>query len=221
MIALLTGVLNEAMFEKNMLRLEEDRFEREMTCGTLVDCCGVMFDSIGQEHLVEDGEVRGDGVRAMLPEIAELFEEHRVAYTHYDLEAMVSVMDTDGSGAINRTEFCRGILQMAQDIRPMLVMELHHEGMAFHKSKAAAIETSVLRLQQQLSELLRQQLRELPEQLSELLLAELADVRRGPSPHAHAPPSLNDAAVAALRRNRTNGAEDAAAAEYLEAALAR
>lgn len=131
MIALLTGVLSEAMFEKNMLRMDEGRQEREYMIKEFVVACGELFDTIGRNSL---GETQTDDVHAMLPEIAELFDEFQVPYTRYDLESMISVMDTDGSGAINRTEFCRGILQMAQEIRPMLVMELHHESMRLQNS---------------------------------------------------------------------------------------
>merc|ERR1719401_2418191 len=44
MIALLTGVIHENMFEKNQMRLEEQRNEREIQRKMVVEKCGELFE---------------------------------------------------------------------------------------------------------------------------------------------------------------------------------
>merc|ERR1719203_1675951 len=52
MIALLTGVISEAMFEKNIMRLEDQRTEREHLKRSIVRSCSEMFDEL--ERNTED-----------------------------------------------------------------------------------------------------------------------------------------------------------------------
>mmetsp|Transcript_3271 Transcript_3271/g.8338 ORF Transcript_3271/g.8338 Transcript_3271/m.8338 type:complete len:144 (+) Transcript_3271:3-434(+) len=59
---------------------------------------------------------------------------------------MIDLMDTDGSGSVNKSEFCRCLLQIAEnseDLRPMLMMELHYDSMSFLKSKLSDFETKM------------------------------------------------------------------------------
>merc|ERR1719215_1755123 len=59
---------------------------------------------------------------------------------------MIDLMDTDGSGSVNKSEFCRCLLQIAEnseDLRPMLMMELHYDSMSFLKSKLADFEAKM------------------------------------------------------------------------------
>jgi len=43
MIALLTGVISESMFEKNQLKIEEDRKEKEATTALINEICETMY----------------------------------------------------------------------------------------------------------------------------------------------------------------------------------
>merc|ERR1719326_2862649 len=56
MIALLTGVISESMFEKNQVRLEEERFEREEKRKILNTLCSDFFDEIVQAQLQLEGQ---------------------------------------------------------------------------------------------------------------------------------------------------------------------
>jgi len=143
MLALLTGVISEAMFEKNILRLEDQRTERERLRRLLAHACMDMFDDI--EHN-EQGEAQREVLLRLLPRIALMFDEHNVPYTRHDLVCMIDLMDTDASGSVNRTEFCRGVLQLAEEVRPMLIMELHNDSMTYFKAKTGDLMDMVDRL---------------------------------------------------------------------------
>mmetsp|Transcript_13731 Transcript_13731/g.37111 ORF Transcript_13731/g.37111 Transcript_13731/m.37111 type:complete len:761 (+) Transcript_13731:164-2446(+) len=143
MIALLTGVISEAMFQKNQVKLEEERQEREVTRKILLETCQIMFDESVMEGV--DGVSREQLV-LLLPRIREMFDALNVPYTTHDLEDMVEVMDTDGSGSINKSEFCRGLLHIAEnsdDLRPMLMMELHYDSMSYLKKSISEFESNV------------------------------------------------------------------------------
>ena len=59
MIALLTGVISESMFEKNQLRVDEERLERESKRKMLSEQFGELFDEIIEEHLETGGPLDG------------------------------------------------------------------------------------------------------------------------------------------------------------------
>lgn len=132
MIALLTGVISEAMFEKNILRCEEERTEREFMFETVEKACADIFDTTVTG---EQGEAHKDELAKMLPKVAKVFEENGLPYTRHDLVCMMELMDTDASGSINRQEFCRGIMQIVEEVRPMLIMELHYDSITYFKSR--------------------------------------------------------------------------------------
>jgi len=137
MIALLTGVISEAMFEKNQLRLQEERTDREMTRQALLEKCQTIFDEVVLATGSDEDEVPKETLMRTLPRLHETFDTLNLPYTAHDLQDMLEVMDTDGSGTINKSEFCRGILHIAEnseDLRPMLMMELHYDSISFLKS---------------------------------------------------------------------------------------
>uniref|UniRef100_A0A7S2LRT0 EF-hand domain-containing protein n=1 Tax=Zooxanthella nutricula TaxID=1333877 RepID=A0A7S2LRT0_9DINO len=131
MIALLTGVISEAMFEKNILRSEEERSERDAMFKTVAKACASIFDST----YTQDGEATREDLVNVLPKVARVFEDNGLPYTKHDLVCMLELMDTDASGSIDRTEFCRGILQIVEDVRPMLIMELHYDSITYFKNR--------------------------------------------------------------------------------------
>eukprot|EP00930_Biecheleria_cincta_P006943 TRINITY_DN108070_c0_g1_i1.p1 TRINITY_DN108070_c0_g1~~TRINITY_DN108070_c0_g1_i1.p1 ORF type:complete len:692 (-),score=125.19 TRINITY_DN108070_c0_g1_i1:56-2131(-) len=123
MIGLLTGLVCESMFDKNHLRLEEERLDREATRRRIVARLEEVFDSITDEH---NDEASTEKVLQLLPVISNLFVEEEVTFAMHDLEEIAGLMDVDGSGTISKTEFCRGILQIAEGLSPVSIMELHY-----------------------------------------------------------------------------------------------
>jgi len=129
MIALLTGVISESMFDKNNLRMEEERMERENTRKLLVLTCEKLFDELPSQ-CQDKPRVEGAHtweVLGLLPQIAMLFESEGIDYASEDLFCMLDVMDSTGSGTITREEFKFCIVQMAEGVvRPLLIMRIYY-----------------------------------------------------------------------------------------------
>jgi len=135
MIALLTGVISESMFEKNNMRMEEERMDREQTRKLLVRTCEDWFDEVSTLHGSGSSAQRED-VALMLPRIAALFEQEGVDYAGEDLDEMLDIIDCDGSEVIDKNEFRHFIVQMAEGVRPLLLMELYYAvGMVRRRSE--------------------------------------------------------------------------------------
>jgi voltage-gated sodium channel len=122
MIALLTGVISESMFEKNSLRLESERLERESKRKMLVHELQVLFESFQDEY----GEASIVDVFERLTEVEEFLASKGIDYSRQDLEQCVPLMDADDNGSISNSEFVHGILSVAEEIRPMSIAELYH-----------------------------------------------------------------------------------------------
>jgi len=123
LIGLLTGLVCESVFEKNQLRLDEERAEGEAKRQFLKERCEELFDRIAHNAR---GEATVDDVKSILPLISDLFIQEGVSFAYHDLQGTAYVMDTDNSGTIDKEEFCRGVLQIADGLRPMSIMELHY-----------------------------------------------------------------------------------------------
>jgi len=124
MVALLTGVISETMFEKNALRQEQDRTERDATRRMLIRTCGELFDELRTNS---KGEAIRDSIPKVLPRIARLFKDLGVEFSQEDLVNMMDCLDLDDSGAVSREEWRRCIVQMAEGVRPLQIMELYHK----------------------------------------------------------------------------------------------
>jgi len=123
MVAVLTGLVCEAMFEKNAMKLEEEQHEGEVKRKFLIEKLEMTFDMLPHNEL---GEATYEDVMKIVPQISKLFMDAAVPFMRSELENVVQVMDTDGSGNIDKNEFCRGVLQLAEGLRPMSIMELHY-----------------------------------------------------------------------------------------------
>jgi voltage-gated sodium channel len=123
MIALLTGVISESMFEKNDMRKEEERLSHETMRNTMQVQCKRLFGSLTLDE--EDSATTKD-VKALVPEMALTFETAGVFFSQFDLEKIVDYMDVDESGTIDEEEFTRGMLVLAEGVRPISIQEVHH-----------------------------------------------------------------------------------------------
>lgn len=124
---ILTGVITEAIIEKNQARIEEERVQREKKRHFLEEQSGLLFDEV--DFLSHDGVVTGALTRAEimshLDMFIQLFALVKVAFTVHDLERMFAVMDVQDTGQIERCEFVHGIAELSEDVRPMSIMELN------------------------------------------------------------------------------------------------
>jgi len=124
MIALLTGVISESIFEKNALRIEEARIETETRNQSLCQSCTALFNELCPD---EDGEITRQDVQEILPKLADLFDQLDLEYTEAEFEVMVEVMDTNHNNLIDKTEFIEAVLRQAEGVRPMSMQEMQYD----------------------------------------------------------------------------------------------
>jgi len=123
MIALLTGVIHESMFQKNQLRQEEERKEHSNARQQLQMRSDAMFTEIVNQ---ETGEASIEDVKELTPDIADMFCALGVEYDPQVLDHFTSLIDTDNSGTVSKAEFQHGILSMAAGAQSMSTMELYY-----------------------------------------------------------------------------------------------
>jgi len=124
MIALLTGVISESMFEKNQVRMVEERQEREKKRKELNEILEDIWSGLptGSSGVAQRSDVEG-----VIPEVENVFEDRSIPYAGHDFEGIVEIMDKNGSGTISKTEFCQCILVIAEGVRPISIIEIHSE----------------------------------------------------------------------------------------------
>jgi len=124
MIALLTGVISESIFEKNALRIEEARVEHEQRNEIILNTCGAIFD---QCPCNEDDEITRQDVEDVLPQIAELLDKFDVDYTDHELEHITDLMDKNCNDLIDRSEFTETIMRQVEGVKPMSMQEMQYD----------------------------------------------------------------------------------------------
>jgi len=123
LVAVLTGVIMESMFQKSDLKKVEAREEMDRRRKELVTRCTLLFDTLEQD---DNGHVTPDEVSEIVPDIGNLFKEMGVIYAQDELDRMAEVMDADKSYSISSEEFHHFIQQMADGVRPMLILEVYY-----------------------------------------------------------------------------------------------
>lgn len=122
MIALLTGVISESMFEKNQVKIQQEGKEREEKRARFRAQFGDLFDTLDADcdGVVSKAELQG------APQImAKAFATEGLHIAESELDNMFKVLDIDGSGFIDRDEFVHGTVQLSDAISPLSIMELH------------------------------------------------------------------------------------------------
>merc|ERR1712217_218584 len=89
MIALLTGVISESMFEKNALRRDSERMEREQKRKDLHLALESIFRQL---EIDDDGEAAKDAVNNTVPSIANVLQELGIHFRSDDLEKVIQIM---------------------------------------------------------------------------------------------------------------------------------
>jgi len=124
MIALLTGVINESMFEKNCMRQEEMRNEQEQMRKSLQHECGRLFDHY---DVVKTGEIKTTDLVHLLPKVNKLMETSGVFFTLDDIKTMLFLMDKNETGRITKEHFIRGVITLAGGVKSISVEEVHRD----------------------------------------------------------------------------------------------
>lgn len=123
MIALLTGVISESMFEKNQLRAAEERREREQTREVMQEKCKEMFNSM---ELNEEKEASIEELKALLPFVCEMFDGFGIEYMQHEVDNVLAISDTNHSGYISETEFVSGIMSLCDRLSAASIQEVFY-----------------------------------------------------------------------------------------------
>lgn len=129
-IAMLTGVISESMFEKNEMRKEEQRSEHEAMRCALGDNSRELFLSLSLDG---GGEASVQDCKTLAPRMVHMMESAGATVTYADISRMIDNMDTDGSARIGVDEFVSTIDAIAEGLSPLGIQEVHHEVGAINK----------------------------------------------------------------------------------------
>lgn len=123
MIAMLTGVINESMFENNEMHKEEKRHQHELMRVSLGDKCADIFMGLEQN---EDGEAYVSEVQRVAGDVVQLVEAAGAHIAHGDTTKIIAHMDIDHSGTVSIVEFVDTIEKLAEGLSPMAILDVHH-----------------------------------------------------------------------------------------------
>jgi len=123
MIAMLTGVINESMFENNELKKEEKRLEHEAQRRLLGERAIEIFENL---EVDENGEVPLDEIKKLAPQMLALLEAAGARVDHGDILKLIENTDVDDSGTINIEEFVHAMEKVAEGLTPLTMLEVHH-----------------------------------------------------------------------------------------------
>lgn len=118
------ALINESILEKNQVRMEAERVQREIKRRRVQRQCFNFFDSID----VNNNRVLPiEELSSQVDNIASVLERNGVIYQLSDLHTMFRIMDVNDTGMIDRSEFVQAIVDLSDQIRPMSIMELHYQ----------------------------------------------------------------------------------------------
>jgi len=123
MIALLTGVISESMFDKNQTRVQELRQEREQKREVLKLKSVELFALVEKDGV---GRARPTDLEVVLPYVREMFEKLDIEYMEQEFDVILSMCDLDESGTISETEFVSGILSLCDGVRAASILEVYY-----------------------------------------------------------------------------------------------
>merc|ERR1719468_353490 len=108
------------------------RREKEILYNAFAFSAAKVFDSAEKECVTHNE------LLTFLPMLTELLDECGVQYNDGDLLQILKLLDTGVAGGVDKVRFCRGLLQLIEDVRPLLLMELHTDGIAYFKCRMDA-----------------------------------------------------------------------------------
>jgi len=127
MIALLTGVISESMFQKNEVRKEQARIEQEDMKNIIIQKCEIMFAEIDPSHfMLGTEEVKVDVLVDHAKDMCSMLAACGIQFSLMDMLRIIEFMDVDGTGLIGVDEFVKSMLKVADGMSPMSIQELQH-----------------------------------------------------------------------------------------------
>jgi len=138
-IAMLTGVISESMFEKNEMRKQEAREEHEEMRLNLGTHCAALFMTTA----IDGGDTAHvNEVAGLAPKLVHMLELAGGTASVNDIEELVHNMYTDDKGNIKVTEFVETLEKVADGLSPFSIQEIEHAVGNLHKD-VVFLQTSV------------------------------------------------------------------------------
>jgi len=123
MIAMLTGVINESMFENNEMRKHEKKQEHEKMRMTLGSSAADLYETL---PLDDRGCARVEDLKNISEAAAELLDQSGITIAHGDITRFLELMDDSESGYIDLVEFVHAIEKIAEGVSPLAIIEVQH-----------------------------------------------------------------------------------------------
>lgn len=123
MLAMLTGVINESMFENNELQKAEKRTLHEEMRMSLGERTADLFDNLPAN---DEGGVAVEEVKRIAQDLLVVLEATGAHFAEGDIMKLIDHMDVDASGTISIDEFMHATEKISEGGSPMATLEVHH-----------------------------------------------------------------------------------------------
>jgi len=140
MIAMLTGVINESMFENNEMRKNEKKLEHEQLRLTLGTRAADLYETL---PLDDRGCARVQDLKKVSEPAAELLEQSGITIAHGDIMRFLELMDDNDSGFIDLVDFVHAIEKLAEGVSPLAILEVQHHTALCNKKVSTQLEIMV------------------------------------------------------------------------------
>lgn len=121
--AMLTGVIQESMFENNEVRQEEKRLEHENRRKRLSLLGADLYETL---PLDAEGKLPMENLDQVVQPAGELLDHVGANIDHSDIRKFLEMMDDDNSGCIDMKEFVEAIEKLAEGVSPLAILEVQH-----------------------------------------------------------------------------------------------
>lgn len=119
LLGMLTGVINETMFENNQLRKQEKRVRHEEMRKAFGTSCSDLFEDLPKD---DAGEAPISEIKFLAPQLLELLEGAGAHIAHGDILKLIDNIDMDESGTINIWEFVEAMETVVEGLNPLGVL---------------------------------------------------------------------------------------------------
>jgi voltage-gated sodium channel len=120
-VALLSGIITQSMFEKNEARKELIRQEHEAMRAQLGSKCEELFGTL---PVNASGEAVVEVVKVLAPAMWNILTKVGANMTHADVETIIDFMDVNGTGLVSSIEFRSTMEKIAEGLTPLGIQEI-------------------------------------------------------------------------------------------------
>jgi len=120
-VALLSGIITQSMYEKNEARKELIRQEHEAMRAQLGSKCEELFGTL---PVNASGEAAVEIVKVLAPAMWNILTKVGANMTHADVETIIDFMDVNGTGLVSSIEFRSTMEKIAEGLTPLGIQEI-------------------------------------------------------------------------------------------------